>query len=638
MANNPLGLFSQVPKNEVNYSKFDKSFTHTLSMPSGVGVPVVVMETTPGEKFRINPSFFMRANPLLHPTMSNCDLNVYWFSVPKRIIDDQFEQYYTRGPKGRIVIQKVMSTLLYLSGREKLSDVTGSPAVADTYTVNGSQLSGHTSVPQVYIPNAWDSSHSRGYIPDGVLYPGSLFQYLGYPVVTGFIGDQGPDGADTNVPHYQDFLIYTDTQGDTQGRRSLSDMTKIDSGAIKVDMMRWFAYWLIYDEYFRNQQLTDPIFRDSTTGVRKHIRDYFRKRTSNFGGKNNYCWYFTEAGLMDFMTNSRNSLNPFGFFPAYYDNDYFTSALPSPVLGDEVHIPVSGTFTVDDTPLTPGTFFDVSQAGAIQAPQGTTGSWELGVLVDGGTIQQLKQAFALDKWKNISNRFNNRFDDVLYGHFGVRTSDQSLQRPQYLGGGSVPIRISEVDNTAASEFSPLGEQAGRAISSGSMPSIEVYTEEPSIIMAIATVRPEQVYYQGVDKLLTIEDSLDEYTPEFQHIGMEPIKCQEVNVYGLWTSQKNPSSTFGYQSRFSRYKFEPNRVSGLMVSDYKDWMMTRDLSKLQTVPTLSPAFQFVNPQDVNRVFALTESSYQDGPIWHNFILNSYFSIDDLQKMDFHSRTY
>lgn len=632
MANNPLGLFSSSPKNDISYSKFDKSFSHTLSLPSGVGVPVAVLETTPGERFRINQSFFMRANPLLHPTMSNCDLNVYWFAVPKRIIDDQFEQYFTRGPKGKIVIQKVMSTLLYLSGFERVPDSLGA---ADISLVNGSQIQGHSFAPQNFIPNTWNPNLNTGYNPVGVLYPGSLFQYLNYPVLAGFKTDDDPV-ADTRIPHYSDFLAYYDGVPDSQGFIDLTTLGVVDPGAIKVDMMRWFAYWLIYDEYFRNQQLTDPLFRDSQTGVRKHIRDFFVKRQASFAGRGNYCFYFKEDAIKSFLTACKDSLNPFGFFPAYYDNDYFTSALPSPVLGDEVHIPVTSNFLVDDD--TPVDFLNVSSAGAIQRPQGITGGYELSIDIQGGTIQQLKQAFALDRWKNISNRFNNRYDDVLYGHFGVRTSDQSLQRPQYLGGGNIPIRISEVDNVAASEFSPLGEQAGRAISSGNMPSIEVFTEEPSIILAIATVRPEQVYYQGVDKLLTIEDSLEEYTPEFQHIGMEPIKCKEVNLYGNWSSSKTPESVFGYQSRFARYKFEPNRLSGLMVSDYKDWTMSRDLNSLQSVPSLSPAFQFVNPTDINRVFALTENSYQDGPVWHNFMLSAYFKIDDLQKMDFHARTF
>ena len=641
MANNPLGLFSSVPKNEVKYSKFDKSFSHTLSLPSGVGVPVAVMESTPGEKFRINQSYFMRANPLLHPTMSNCDLNVYWFCVPKRIIDDQFEQYYTRGPKGKIVINKVMCTLLYLSGFQSLTGISGQPYIVNPLEVNSANLDGYANFPQAFIPNTWNTQASSPFVPMGLLYPGSLFDYLGYPIVSGFkTSPSGQIVADEDIPNYSDFLLKTFASQDAQNRFSLgSSYSRLEAGAIKVDMMRWFAYWLIYDEYFRNQQLTDPLFRDPTTGVRKHIRDYFRKVSSNFGSNpSNYCWYFTEVGIDQFLDSCHQSLNPFGFFPAYYDNDYFTSALPSPVLGDEVHIPLSSSLTADGDSITPSLLVS-STNGTIQSPQGiTANSWNLGVESIGGTIQELKAAFALDRWKNIANRFNNRFDDVLFGHFGVRTSNNALQRPLYLGGGNIPIRISEVDNTAASEFSPLGEQAGRAISAGSMPDIEVYTEEPCIIMAIATIRPEQVYYQGVDKLLTIEDSLDEYTPEFQHIGMEPIKCKEVSIYGNWANAKAPDSTFGYQSRYARHKFEPNRLSGLMVSSYKDWTMARDVKSLQLVPTLNPSFQFVNPIDINRVFAQSEQDYQDGPVWHNFILNAYFRIDDLQKMDFHSRTY
>lgn len=636
MASNPMGLFSKVPANNIDYSKFDKSNVVRYSIPSCRIVPFSVLETTPGERMRIKQSHFIRTAPLVNPAMQDVNFRTYWFCVPKRIIDDQFEQWYTRGPKGTISISKPVMDFRYLSG-----------------LVPDDSFKNLFLVPFPAVQSAMFGAST----PRNALLPDLLLPYLGYPVVTGMVNNGGAllFSTDKNMsssnsileaqltayinnPSFRRFIVHVNdfTDGSDQsvddpfgdGYRLFDPSLGFDehwayyNNPSLFDMYRWFAYWLIYDEYFRNQKLTEPIFRDHTTGVRKHIRDFMYDNKKGLG------WIFDTEALKAAFRDVH--LNPLDLAYAYYDSDYITSAMPSPTLGEEVHIPMQ-LVTLDsfgnDSPLSlyraSGSTVQGAYLSATAIP--SSGVYR-GDILNSATINDLKKAYALQRWQDISARFNNRYDDVLYGHFGVRTSDKSLQRPQYLGGGSIPLRISEVVNTTANEFAPLGEMAGRAIASGHMPDIEVYTEEPSIIIGLCTVTPEPHYFEGVDRLLQVYDSLDEYSPEFQHIGLDSVKRSEVNFY---RANVYDSNIFGYQTRFARYKFEPDRIKGLFLTDFFDWTAVRS----NIDPVLEPRnVQFARPHDLNRLFVDTSD------LAHNFLVESYLNIDDLQKMDFYSRTY
>lgn len=677
--NNPLGLFSLAPSNEQKLSKFNLSFTNYLSLPSCKYVPIGVFETLPGDRFRIeNLSIFARIAPMVRPVMGDVNIHVSGFVVPKRIIDDQFEQWYSRGPRGKIHLVKpniplggltfdgdgqdyqgILSNLFksgygitWLSGEQ--NSIRNMQTVPFVIRQNEFNFFGYG--PKMQIPNAY----SQGAVPStfNTLVPGLLLDYLGYPV-NSYDSENAQNGEpmqDYNVPAYNRVLPYN-------WRCYFRE---------RVDMYRWFAYWLIWDEYFRNQALTDPLLRDTTTGVRKHIRDIISMQNGFYHHILLSPWSRIDIGLQ-----------PFECAPAEYDNDYFTTLRPSPTLGDEVLIPSNfGLLTSQDR--YPYSIYEQedapSPAIALFGPRGKDDPLsgdvnysEVGSLTNFATLRDLSQAYALQKWQNVANRFNNRYDDVIFGHFGVRTSNRALQRPLYIGGGIIPIHMSDVLNTTSSEFAALGETGGRALASGNIrfSQFNDEIEEESIVIILAAIKPVALYWQGIDRQLQIMYSEDSYMPEFQHIGMQEVLTKELNIYvpdlseytGTVPPAVNPAkdmslpntdydifgnnrglddynSILGYQSRFAYYKFMPDTIRGLARTDYKDWFISRDFTGR---PSLNLDMTFAFPSDLNSAFAQSLGSsgsdaYVNRDNFHNFIFECRYSMTALRKMDFFARSY
>lgn len=626
--NNPLGIFSKVPKNDQKYTKFNKSCTALMSMPSCKHVPIKVFETTTGERGRIRLNIFARIAPMLRPAFGDLNIHVNAFAVPKRIVDDQFEQWFTRGPRGKIHLDKPRRQIETLSNLTANSSLNVPKSLKDHWD----EFSPSAGITEdgFKIPNAVVSTTTgRTW---NCLCPGMLLDYLGYPVNSIY---DGTDQPNQDIPGHNNIVIDSFYRGQY------------------LDLSRWFAYWLIWDEYYRNQALSDPLLRDVTTGVRKHIRDFIQRNSNDFSP-----WY-----RQDIM------MNPFDCALSSYDDDYFTSLRPSPTLGDEVHIPFSPVFVDDENNYSgPVGVLGYNLSSASQGAVNNVGvfsgitSGNEAYLANFAALRDFDAARALQRWQNISSRFNNRYDDVLFGHFGVRTSNRALQRPEYLGGGVIPVHMSDVLNTTSSEFAALGELGGRALANGSIPEIEFYTEEPSFIFFIASIKPVAIYWQGIDRLLQVFESEDDFWPEFQHIGMQEVYKKEVNIYAprtipndaqqlapamqdLPSAQRKISgnntdgSILGYQTRFARYKFEPDTLSGLMRTDYKDWVLSRDFGSDNFGLNLD--FTFAHPSDVNKVFSMGLSDNDSGisnDNWHNFIFECRFTFDSLQKMDFLARTY
>jgi len=376
---------------------------------------------------------------------------------------------------------------------------------------------------------------------------------------------------------------------------------------LKFNPMPFAAYFKIYDDYYRDQNLQTERFVPLVEGDNSSL--YNPKAN---GEPLRRAWM----------------------------HDYFTSALPFAQKGDSVQIPltfqdgipVEYTFKGAGAPST-GTFRKasdgtvISSAGTVTAAAGPVplaygmevnsvdsaydpnGTLTVDVQSDATTINDLRRAIALQKYLETNARAGTRYTEFLKAHFNVNSSDARLQRPEYIGGAYQRMTISEVlaTATAVDPFSgeptvPQGNMAGHGISVGGGQRFSHYCEEHGWIIGIINVQPVSAYNtQGVHRSLSRSDRFDYFTPSFEHIGEQAILNQEI--YAASGTLQDMQGTFGYIPRYAEYKYMNSRASGEMTSNLIYWHLARTFSSL---PELDETFISCSDDNtLNRIFAVTD---------------------------------
>lgn len=430
---------------------------------------------------------------------------------------------------------------------------------------------------------------------------------------------------------------------------TIADYFGIPTGVanLSVSALPFRAYALIMNEWFRDENLQDPLVVPVDDA--------------------------TVAGVNSatFVTDVAKGGKP---YKAAKYHDYFTSALPAPQKGPDVSIPVSlGSElpvygTGDPLYLTDGNFTypflsvgqslgSVSMTGTAIANSGATGSkvgdiyangnafyseansgggsanWKgkvMGVptkekmdslavpgLVGSGlvavydgavsvaTINQLRLAFQIQKFYERQARGGSRYTEVVRSFFGVTSPDARLQRPEYLGGNRVPININQVIQQSGTESAttPQGTVVGMSQTTDTNSDFTKSFTEHGFIIGVMVARYDHTYQQGLDRLWSRKDKFDFYWPVFANIGEQAIKNKELYAQGT----AEDDEVFGYQEAWAEYRYKPNRVTGEMRSSYAQsldvWHLADDYSKL---PSLSAEWIQEDASTVNRVLAVSDN--------------------------------
>lgn len=408
---------------------------------------------------------------------------------------------------------------------------------------------------------------------------GTLWDYLGLPSLKGIGGVVFPNPSPNGVFAPQNY---------------------------RVSSLPFRAYQLIYNEYYRDQNLTDPVDISLNSGFEDTLR----------------------------------ALNLLQLRRRAWEKDYFTSALPWLQRGPEVTVPIQGSgdtldVVYDPRAKTTQRWFDsdnrtFENGVAYDAVFSTEGNLNLSrlIAVNGGTnnrapeldphgtlkvnvdelginINDLRTSNALQRWFERNARGGSRYIEQILSHFGVRSSDARLQRPQFLGGGRMPISVSEVLQTSSTdETSPQASMAGHGISAGINNGFKHYFEEHGYIIGIMSITPRTGYQQGVPRDFTKFDNMDFYFPEFAHLSEQEVKNQE-----LFLSSDNAynDGTFGYAPRYSEYKYHQSEAHGDFRGNLSFWHLNRIF---EDKPNLNTTFVECKPS--NRVFAT--SGIEDDKFW------------------------
>lgn len=396
---------------------------------------------------------------------------------------------------------------------------------------------------------------------------------------------------------------------------SIADYMGIPTGVanLSVNALPFRAYALIMNEWFRDENLSDPLnipVDDAT-----------------LGGSNgtNYITDVVKGGMP---------------FKAAKFHDYFTSALPAPQKGPDVTISVSGgsnypvrTFAEDvsgssDVPLhirtfdqmpynvvgvnsstapEPGSLWaTVSTVSGNAAPFVPTNLWAVNDgSVSATTINQLRMAFQVQKLYEKDARGGTRYIEILKSHFGVTSPDARLQRPEYLGGNRIPVNINQVVQNSATQAdgTPLGDTAAFSVTTDVHGDFIKSFVEHGFVIGVMVARYDHTYQQGLERFWSRRDRLDYYFPVFANIGEQPILNKEIYAQG--TTQDD--EVFGYQEAWADYRYKPSRVAGEMRSKAPTSLDVWHLAdEYTTLPKLSDAWIREDKTNVDRVLAVTSS--------------------------------
>lgn len=557
-------LFSRTPSVGIQRSAFDRSHTYKTTFYASRLYPIFLDEVLPGDTFNLKVSLFCRMATPIVPILDNLYLETFFFFVPDRLVWDNFQKFMGEQE----------------DPGDSIDFLIPNPAVPD----------------------------------DAVIEEGSLGDYFGLPV-------------------------------------------GISNIANDISALPMRCYYTIWNEFFRDQNLQDSIKvakGDSAVTVNGAMTNGYK------------LWYKSGSAL-----------------PRGKRHDYFTACLPSPQRFEAMALPLTGNAPVygngnainlliggtsdnpsyrsrgvlyngplggaDDTVSVANGLVDVNlfdgsfdsgnisrlngyhPLGLINKSTAETLDVSSGLYADmsgvaSATINDLRTAFQIQRLLESQNRSGTRYTEILRGQFSVISPDARLQRPEFLGGSSARISINPVQQTSgtsASSETPQGNLAAYGVCADRFNGFVKSFVEHGYIIGLCNVRADLNYQQGINRMWSRKTRYDFYWPTLAHLGEQAVLNKEIYAQG----NDDDDKVFGYQERWSEYRYFPNQITGKMRStDPQSLDIWHLAQKFDSLPKLNREFIEDNAP-VERVIAV--------PSEPQFLLDAYFKMKCVRPMPVYS---
>lgn len=380
--------------------------------------------------------------------------------------------------------------------------------------------------------------------------------------------------------------------------------TKVSKGedtAFTINALPMRAYAMIWQEWFRDQNVDNPAINSDADATVNYTDDETKGMDAE------------TPDLEYILQNAYTGGRP---LPVNKYHDYFTSALPSPQkAGEPVKIPLSGEapvygfFDVQRTEIADGlslfedTYNDTAPAGAYGIAGGNRTRIYLGAKMDdvaAATINQLRQAFQVQKYYEELARGGSRYREMIYSLFHTKISDKTVQIPEYLGGTRITINMSQVIQTSGTTAeSPQGNTAAVSVTPYNGSMFTKSFEEHGYVIGVCCIRHDHTYQQGLERMWSRKTNLDFYYPVFANLGEQAILKKELYLTGTSTDEQ----AFGYQEAWAEYRMKPNRISGKFRSNATGTLDSWHYGDNYTeTPSLSQAWMKEGDSEIQRTLA------------------------------------
>lgn len=519
MDRNSDNNFSMLPSANIQRSKFHRTQSVKFTFNVGEVIPFYVDEVLPGDTFQIKTSKMVRLQTPAVPFMDDLYLDTYYFFVPNRLIWDDWQKF---------------------QGENDSSSWTPSTTYqvpSLTFPIPGDEIVGDNSA----INNSTKINAS-----DNLYFaPNSIADYMGLPTAAQRVSEY----AGLSEPDFP-----------------LPLPTKNAGAPLAINALPFRAYCKICNDWFRDENLSDPLFIDTSSNSSAGLWD---NNTISLGVAQKY-----NGRTFNRLTSSCYGGAP---FKASKYHDYFTSALPSPQKGADVSIPIDGNTSPYYVSLEQGgsQYYIIrdSTSGALTTSTNQVNALRFGnILTSGGlniTVNSLRLAFATQAQYERDARGGTRYTEIIRSNFGVVSPDARLQRSEYLGGNHIPINVNQVvqqSGDAGKTGSFLGDTGAYSATTDSHGDfIQSFTEH-GFVIGVCCVRYPHSYQQGIERFWFRHNRFDYYMPAFANLGEQPIYLQEIWPLNnsVWSEAGN--EYFGYQEAWADYRYKPNRVAGEMRSN------------------------------------------------------------------------
>lgn len=551
--------FSQIPNSPIQRSVFDRSHDYKTTMDAGYLIPFFVDEVLPGDTFKLRVNSFVRMNTLVAPFMDNVFMDTFFFFVPTRLVWDNWQRF---------------------CGEQK------NPGDSTDFL----------------IPNLGHSSGSNSIITK--FTPGSIFDYMGLPTST--------NSPDSTVPFY-------------------------------VNALPFRAYNLIYNEWFRDENLIDSLPVPTGDGPddvniykllkRAKRHDYFTSAlpwpqkgpsvdvglTGNapvvgFGAQSDWELQTPSGKFASWKLSTPNTGANSGikYTPLQgNENGQPLLALPSASTGNFLGFGDQNQENVYHKLTSLSGSGDVTITNLNLCPSGDNSVYADLSGVSAITINDLRQAFQIQKFYEKWARGGSRYTETLRVMFNVISPDARLQRPEYLGGTHSRVNVVPTAQTSSTDsVSPQSNLSAFGVLGDSAHGFNKSFVEHGYVIGLCCLRADITYQQGLNRMWSRRQLFDFYWPTLAHLGEQVVYNREIYAQG--TADDN--GVFGYQERYAEYRYKPSMITGkLRSTDPQSLDVWHLAQKFDSLPKLNQDFIEENPP-INRVIAVQNEPQFFADFW------------------------